>query len=246
VATYLKVGTTAIVLAMIEDDALPRDLRFARPVPTLRQISYDLTLRRAFELEDGSTITALDVQWELLDRARKYAESEGLAVVGEEVGADVLTRWEAVLTGLESDPMGLADQLDWVAKYRLLDAYRERDGMAWSDARLAAMDLQYHDLRPEKSLFARLGMERLIDDDEIESGVTEPPEDTRAYFRGTCLAKFADAIVAANWDSMVFDVGTDPLRRVPMMEPSRGSKAHVGTLLEESKTAAELLDRLGS
>ena len=246
VATYLKVGTTAIVLAMIEDDALPRDLRFARPVPTLRQISYDLTLRRAFELEDGSTITALDVQWELLDRARKYAESEGLAVVGEEVGADVLTRWEAVLTGLESDPMGLADQLDWVAKYRLLDAYRERDGMAWSDARLAAMDLQYHDLRPEKSLFARLGMERLIDDDEIESGITEPPEDTRAYFRGTCLAKFADAIVAANWDSMVFDVGTDPLRRVPMMEPSRGSKAHVGTLLEESKTAAELLDRLGS
>ena len=201
VATYLKVGTTAIVLAMIEDDALPRDLRFARPVPTLRQVSYDLTLRQAFELEDGSTITALDVQWELLDRARKYAESEGLAVVGEEVGADVLTRWEAVLAGLESDPMALADQLDWVAKYRLLDAYRERDGLDWGDARLAAMDLQYHDLRPEKSLFARLGMERLIDDDEIESGVTEPPEDTRAYFRGTCLARFADDIVAANWDS---------------------------------------------
>jgi proteasome accessory factor A len=133
-----------------------------------------------------------------------------------------------------------------VAKYRLLDAYRQRDGMDWSDARLAAMDLQYHDLRPEKSLFARLDVERIIADDEIEAGVTEPPEDTRAYFRGTCLARFADAIVAANWDSMVFDVGTDPLRRVPMMEPGRGSKAHVGTLLAEAKTAAELLDRLGS
>ena len=246
VATFLKVGTTAIVLAMIEDDALPRDLRFARPVPTLRQVSYDLTLSKAFELEDGSTITALDVQWELLDRARKYAESEGLAVVGEDVGAEVLRRWEEVLTGLETDPMSLAGRLDWVAKYRLLNAYRERDGMDWNDARLAAMDLQYHDLRPEKSLFTRLDMERIIDDDEIESGVTEPPEDTRAFFRGTCLAKFADAIVAANWDSMVFDVGTDPLRRVPMMEPGRGSKAHVGTLLAESKTAAELLDRLGS
>ena len=246
VATYLKVGTTAIVLAMIEDDVLTRDLRFARPVPTLRQVSYDLTLRKAFELEDGSTITALEVQWELFDRARKYAESEGLAVVGEEVGEDILRRWEAVLAGLESDPMSLADQLDWVAKYRLLDGYRERHELEWSDARLAAMDLQYHDLRPEKSLFARLDMETLIADDEVESGVTEPPNDTRAYFRGTCLSRFADAIVAANWDSMVFDVGEDPLRRVPMMEPGRGSKAHVGTLLAESDTAAELLAKLGS
>jgi proteasome accessory factor A len=246
VATFLKVGTTAIVLAMIEDDVLTRDLRFARPVQTLRQVSYDLTLRKAFELEDGSTITALDVQWELFDRARKYAESEGLAVVGEEVGAEVLRRWEAVLGALESDPMSLADQLDWVAKYRLLDGYRERHGLEWSDARLAAMDLQYHDLRPEKSLFARLDVERIIDPAEVESGVTEPPDDTRAYFRGTCLSRFADAIVAANWDSMVFDIGEDPLRRVPMMEPGRGSKAHVGTLLSESQTAAELLEKLGS
>jgi proteasome accessory factor PafA2 len=246
VATFLKVGTTALVLAMIEDDALPRDFLFNAPVWALRRVSYDLSLRAPLELVDGSTVTALDVQWELFDRARKYADSFGLECVGEAVGVEIIRRWESVLTALESDPMSLADQLDWVAKYRLLDAYRERDGMAWSDARLAAMDLQYHDLRPEKSLFARLGMERLIDDDEIESGITEPPEDTRAYFRGTCLAKFADAIVAANWDSMVFDVGTDPLRRVPMMEPSRGSKAHVGTLLEEAKTAAELLDRLGS
>jgi proteasome accessory factor A len=142
--------------------------------------------------------------------------------------------------------MSLADQLDWVAKYRLLDGYRERHDLEWSDARLAAMDLQYHDLRPEKSLFARLDMETLVDDDEVEAGITEPPDDTRAYFRGRCLARFADAIVAANWDSMVFDIGEDPLRRVPMMEPSRGSKAHVGTLLEESDTAAELLSKLGS
>ncbi len=246
VATYLKVGTTAIVLAMIEDEALVRDLRFARPVPTLRQVSYDLTLAKAHELVDGSTITALEVQWELLDRARKYADERGLDCVGEEVGADVLARWEAVLADLEADPMRLADQVDWVAKYRLLDGYRERHGLEWGDARLRAMDLQYHDLRPEKSLFARLPMQRLVDDDEVVTGITTPPEDTRAYFRGTCLARFADQIVAANWDSLVFDVGSDPLRRVPMMEPSRGTKAHVGTLLAQSATAAEMLDRLGS
>jgi proteasome accessory factor A len=142
--------------------------------------------------------------------------------------------------------MSLADQLDWVAKYRLINGYRERHDLSWDDARLAAMDLQYHDLRPSKSLFARLGMERLTNDDEVMAARTEPPTDTRAYFRGKCLQRWADDIVAANWDSLVFDIGREPLRRVPMMEPSRGTEAHVGTLLADCTTAAELLDRLGS
>jgi proteasome accessory factor PafA2 len=246
VATFLKVGTTAIVLAMIEDDALPRQFLFAAPVSALRTVSYDLSLRAPLELVDGSTVTALDVQWELLDRARKYADSYGLECVDQVVGEDVLRRWEAVLTGLESDPMSLAGQLDWVAKHRLIDGYRERHGLEWNDARLAAMDLQYHDLRPAKSLFARLGMERLTDDDEVALARTEPPTDTRAYFRGKCLQRWGADIVAANWDSLVFDIGDEPLRRVPMMEPSRGTEAHVGTLLAQCTTASELLDKLGS
>jgi proteasome accessory factor A len=246
VATFLKVGTTCLVLAMIEDDALPRDFLFNAPVWALRRVSYDMTLRAPLELIDGTTVTALDVQWELFDRARKYAETYGLECVGEAVGAEILRRWEAVLTGLETDPMSLADQLDWVAKYRLIEGYRERHDLSWDDARLAAMDLQYHDLRPSKSLFARLGMERLTNDDEVMAARTEPPTDTRAYFRGKCLQRWADDIVAANWDSLVFDIGREPLRRVPMMEPSRGTEAHVGTLLADCTTAAELLDRLGS
>jgi Pup amidohydrolase len=246
VSTFLKVGTTAIVLAMIEDDALPREFVFNAPVWAMRRVSYDLSLRAPLELVDGSTVTALDVQWELLDRARKYAESVGLACVGEAVGADVLRRWEAVLTALEVDPTSLADQLDWVAKYRLIDGYRQRHDLAWDDARLAAMDLQYHDLRPGRSLFARLGMQRLTTDDEVTTGMSEPPIDTRAYFRGKCLQRWADDIVAANWDSLVFDIGREPLRRVPMMEPTRGTKAHVGTLLADCSTSSELLDRLGT
>ncbi len=245
-ATFLKVGTTAIVLAMVEDDFLPRDFIFRAPVWCMRAVSYDRSLRLPLELADGATITALDVQWELLDRARKYADAGGLAVVGEEVGAAVLAEWEAVLTGLEADPMQLADRLDWVAKYRIIDAYRERHGLQWSDARLAAMDLQYHDLRPDKSLARRAGLRTLVSPDEVASAMTEPPTDTRAYFRGTCLQKWGDAIVAANWDSLVFDIGKDPLRRVPMMEPSRGTAAHVGMLLAECTTPAELLERLGS
>ncbi len=246
VSTFLKVGTTALVLAMIEDDELGRDLALASPVQALRRVSYDLGLSATLELAEGGCISALDLQWEYLTWARKYAESRGLEAVGEEVGAEVLRRWEAVLTALETDPMSLAATLDWVAKYQLLSAYRERDGLGWDSARLAAMDLQYHDLRPERSLSARLDLERLTTDDEVASATTQPPRTTRAWFRGRCLQRWASQIVAANWDSMVFDVGSDPLRRVPMMEPLKGTAEMVDALLDECATPIELLRRLGA
>ncbi len=191
-------------------------------------------------------MTAVEIQWEYFDRARKYAEEHGLDCIGgDDVGRDVLNRWEAVLSGLETDPESLAGQLDWVAKQRLLDGYRERHGLDWGDSRLAGLALQYHDLRPDRSLARRAGLERITTDEEVERAVTEPPPDTRAYFRGRCLARWPESIVAANWDSIVFDIGGDPLRRVPMMEPLRGTQRHVGSLIDECETAAELLQRLG-
>ncbi len=251
VATFLKVGATAIVLSMIEDDwfakAGDHDLTLAMPVQAMRRVSYDLGLTRPIELADGRLMTALELQWEHLDLARKYAEDRGLdSVGGEEIGQAILRRWERVLTGLESDPISLSDQIDWVAKYRIINGYRERHGLDWRDPKLASMDLQYHDVRPERSLQARIGMERLFDDETVERAMTEPPTNTRAYFRGKCLQRWGSSIAAANWDSLVFDLGTDPLRRVPMMEPLKGTAAHVDSLLEGCSSAAELLERLGS
>ncbi len=246
VATFLKVGTTALVLSMIEDEFLPRDLTLATAVAALRRVSHDLSLRQPLDLADGTTMTAVEIQWEYLDRAKKYAEEHGLECIGPPgVGAEVLRLWEQVLTGLETDPASVVGQVDWAAKYRVIDGYRAKHDLRWDDARLAAMDLQYHDLRPERGLASRVGLERLTTDEEVERAVTEPPHDTRAYFRGVCLQRWAPQIVAANWDSMVFDVGGDPLRRVPMMDPTRGTEAHVGKLMAESSSVAELLDRLG-
>jgi Pup amidohydrolase len=245
VATFLKVGTTALMLCMVEDEFLPKEWKLQAPVAALRKVSRDLTLREPLALADGSSATALEIQWEFFDRARKWADAHGLeAVGGDEVGEEVLRRWEAVLTGLESDPFALSAQLDWVAKHRLLSGYRERHRLDWHDARLAAMDLQYHDLRPSKGLAARVGLERITTDAEVESAVTTPPPGTRAWFRGECLRRFPDAVVAANWDSLVFDIGGDPLRRVPMMEPLKGTREMVGSLLDESATAAELISAL--
>jgi proteasome accessory factor A len=245
-ATYLKVGATSIVLAMIEDDVLPADLQLANPVAAIREVSHDLTLRRTISLHDGRRATALEIQWRYLELARKYERDRGLECVGEEVGADVLDRWEATLAALEADPMSLAGQLDWVTKLRLIQGFQDRHGITWGDARLRTIDLQYHDIRPASSLSARAGLDRLTTDHEVERAITEPPSSTRAYFRGRCLQRWPDDIVAANWDSMVFDIGTDPLRRVPMMEPLRGTEAMVGRLIDECSTAAELLERLGS
>jgi proteasome accessory factor A len=246
VATFLKVGTTAIVLSMIEDDVLDHEMQLLNPVPAIRQVSHDPTLRRAIGVRGGERATALEIQWWLLEAARKYESSHGLASVGDEVGAEILALWEHVLTGLESDPNSVADIVDWVAKQRLIEAYAARHGVEDGDARLKALDLQYHDMRPDRCLASRVGLRTMVGAAEVEAAITAPPTTTRAYFRGRCLQKWPESIVAANWDSLVFDIGRDPLRRVPMMEPLRGTQEHVGRLIDECESAADLVARLGS
>jgi Pup amidohydrolase len=153
-----------------------------------------------------------------------------------------------VLDGLQRDPMSLVAQLDWVAKLRVLEGYRKRDALGWSDPKLRAIDLQYHDVRRDKGLYDRLAaagkVERLATDDEVERAVMEPPEDTRAFFRGRCISRYPEAIAAASWDSVILDAGRESLQRVPMREPLKGTRAHVEELLDASPTAAELVDRL--
>ncbi len=245
VATYLKVGTTAIVLKMIEDDDVP-DLALASPVPSLHEVSRDLSCSMLLRLADGRRLSAIQIQWEYLERAKKYVEQQDTSAVNLEV----LERWEEVLIGLEDDPMQLSRELDWVAKHRLLEGYRERHRLDPSDPKLRLIDLQYHDVVRDRGLYHRLvasgQVERLVSEDEIQRAVMEPPEDTRAYFRGRCIARFPDAITAASWDSMIFDVGADALQRVPMREPLRGTKEHVNDLLERALDAADLVDLLRS
>jgi len=243
VATFLKIGSTALVLKMIEDQFFP-DLSLENPVAALHDVSRDITCTATVRMADGRALSAVQLQWEYFEHAKKYVEREDDTPENREV----VDRWEAVLTGLESEPFSLHRELDWVAKYRLLTAYRERDGLEWSDPKLRAIDLQYHDVRRSRGLYHRLvaggKVERLATDDEIERAVMEPPQDTRAYFRGRCIAKYPDAIAAASWDSLIIDTGADALQRVPMREPLRGTREHVERLLADSADAAALVARL--
>jgi len=249
VATFLKVGTTAIVLSMIEDGFIDKDLSISSPVAAIRAVSHDPTCRATVDVAALGRCTAIELQWEFLRLARKYADESGLEACGDEAtGAMVLDRWESVLSALETDPMSLDGQLDWVTKLSLLEAYKARDGLKWTDPKLELLSVQYHDVRPGRSLYESLvrkgKIERLLDDDDVVAAMADPPASTRAYFRGTCLARWADSVVAANWDSLVLDVGSDPLRRIPMMEPTRGSKEHVAALFAQVTTPRQLVERL--
>jgi proteasome accessory factor A len=248
VSTYLKVGTTALVLAMIEDRFISADLGLESPVSALRAVSHDPTLKQTVALRDGRTLTALQLQLEYLDLAKKYVEDR-LGADADPQTVDVLARWESVLSRLEEDPMLCARELDWVAKLQLLQQYRDRDGLEWDDAKLHLIDLQYADIRPDKGLYHRLvrmgRIERLLGDEEVAAAMHKPPEDTRAYFRGRCLEQYADQIAAASWDSVIFDLpGRESLQRVPTIDPLRGSRAHVGELLDRCDTADALFTAL--
>jgi Pup amidohydrolase len=246
VATMLKVGTTSLVLGMIEDRALTRDFSLEKPVPTLHAVSHDPTLKALVRLRDGTKMTAVEMQMAYLEQAQAYVESRGEL---DEETREVLERWESVLTRLERDPMECARELDWVAKLQLLQGFQDREQLAWDSPRLGLIDIQWSDIRPERGLYYRLAergrVERLLTDAEIDRAVEDPPEDTRAYFRGRCLAQFGDSVAAASWDSVIFDIpGHDSLQRVPMLEPLRGTRASVGALMDRCETVEQLLDAL--
>jgi proteasome accessory factor A len=244
VSTYLKVGITALVLAMIEDGACRKDLVLEDPVRAIKEISHDTSCTRTVRLRQGTERSAVELQREYLALAHAYyATLEPVPQI-----ADLLARWERVLDQLAADPAACGREVDWVIKRELLQTYATRKGIGFDDQRISMLDLQYHDLRPDKGLYYRLEregyVERLLGDDEIRRAMTVPPTDTRAYFRGTCLRKFPDQISGASWSSILIDSGEAAVKRLPMADPARGTRKLVGEILERSDTVAELMERL--
>ena len=131
-----------------------------------------------------------------------------------------------------------------------MESYRARDGLGWDAPKLAAIDLQYADVDPARSLYAALAakgrIRRLVGDDEIERARTTPPSDTRAYFRGRVMELFGSSVVAASWDSVIFDLPDRPaLQRVPLLDPLRGTAEQVGAMLDACHDVSDLFTALG-
>jgi proteasome accessory factor A len=241
---WLRQGVTALVLSMIEDGAVDRDLSLRDPVRAIKEVSHDPSLRRTLEMASGRKITAVQLQREYLELARRHAASREQPAWATEI----LTEWTDVLDRLERDPRSLADRIDWIAKQVMIERFLERKSLDWRSPQAQMLDLQFHDTRPEKGLaylLERQGqLRRIVSDEEIVRAITEPPEDTRAYFRGQCLKRYGDQVFGVNWDSISFGIGDDPIKRVLMAEPLKGSRVHVEELLERSPTAADLVRNL--
>lgn len=247
-ATFLKMGTTSLVLELIENGRAP-EIELEKSLQALYSISRDPTCTVRVPCTDGRSYTAIELQTRYLEAAQKYAAETG--AIDDPDTHEVLTEWEIILDRLATDPLECGDVLDWVAKYSLLEGFRHREGLAWGAAKLGLIDLQFADIRPEKGLFAKMQargkFRRLWEDEQIARAVDNAPEDTRAYFRGQCISRYGSAIAAASWDSVVFDLASrQTLQRVPMLEPLRGTREHVGGLFDGEPSAEELVRALGA
>ncbi len=243
-STYLKVGTTSIILEMLEAGAEFPNLELEDPVRAIKEVSRDLDMKGTLKLVDGRVTTAIGVQRAYLKTALDFFACHELT----QVTKDVLVRWEEVLDRLEENPVTLGRELDWVAKREMIRSYMERKGCGWDDPRVMLLDLQYHDVRPDKDLYYTLErsnlIDRLVQESEIEQAVHTPPTGTRAYFRGHCLKKFSKQVYAASWTSVLFDVGNTTIKKIPLMEPLRGSESLTRELLEGCDSAESLLAKL--
>jgi proteasome accessory factor A len=241
---YLRNGAAAIVLSMIEDGAIDRNLSLRDPVRGIREVSQDIECKLELQLESGKKLTAVQIQSEYLDMALRWASTREL----DAITLDVLSKWQDVMECLARDPMELDTRIDWVMKRALMEGFIERKSIDWDAPQVRMLDLQYHDLRPDKGLYyilERQGRaERIVTDEEITAAIHQPPQDTRAYFRGECLRRYGSAVFGVNWDSISFGVEDEPIKRILMAEPLKGTKGHVDELLENSPTAADLVRNL--
>lgn len=245
-ATLLRLGVTDLLLAMLEDDALSAPIRLRDPVASFHASSHDLTGRVPLEREDGRTITSLELQRHLFGEVEAWVQARDVTASQH----DVVTRWDEVLTIADEDPRGLDGIVDWATKLALLERYRDRDGLDWDHPRLALVDLQFHDLRPERGLFTRLEasgrVRQLIDEDAVQAARRTPPEDTRAWFRGRMLQEYRAHVVAVGWDAMILDAGRRSYVRIPMADPRRGTRDRVEQLFADSDSIDDLVTRLTS
>lgn len=243
-STYLKVGTTALVVQMLEEGVDFPTIEIEDPVRAMKTVSRDLSVTADLKLVDGKSSKAIAIQREYLKTAHDFFACHACSPQTK----DVLVQWEMVLDKLEQDPIQLSGALDWVAKQQLIQSYIDHKGCGWEDPRAHMLDLQYHDIRPNKGLYYTLErsnrIQRLLQPEDIAKAEFEAPTDTRAYFRGACLKQFPKAVYGMSWTSVLFDLGHTSIKRIPLMDPFRGTKVLTNELLDGVQTADQLVARL--
>jgi len=228
-ATALKVGTTALVLTLIGRDQAP-SFEIDDPVAAIKTVSHDPDLKHVMRLKSGGTISALELQG-------AYHQAAATRLLGEDVETDwILREWGHALAYLAADRSQLIGRLDWITKQWLLETFMREERVGWDDPWLASLDLEYHNINPERGLF--LGLEadgktcRLASEAAIRQATEMGPRDTRGGIRGQCIRRFPDQIKSVQWE------------RVQFKGPF-SSALELGRLFDPSAAAAlaDILDR---
>jgi len=246
-STWLKVGTAALVLRALEADLLSDIPPLAEPVTAMHRISHDPGCTITVPLADGTDTTAVSLQYRYLEACRTLVNHGPFGSEAQyREGLTLLDAWQEVLDGLARDPYELADRLEWVAKLRLLESYRSRDGLDWDSPKLAMIDLQFSELDPTRGLGSALErkgrLRRITSDADVAAAVDRPPADTRAWFRGEMMRRHGAAVVAASWDSLILDVpGRRALQRLELLDPLRHDRAETEPLLDGAESLTQLV-----
>lgn len=232
--TLLKVASCHLVLRMIEEGVVMRDLTLENPIRAIREIANDLTGRKTVRLANGRDVSALEIQSEYLQRARDFADRRELR---DPVTLQALDLWERGLKAVESGDFSLVErEIDWVIKWRLIERYRAKHGLSLGDARIAQLDLAYHDIRRDRGLFYLLqrngAVARVTNDLDVFRAKTIPPQQTRAKLRGDFIkaaqAKRRDFTV----DWVHLKLNDQAQRTVLCKDPFRAADERVERLIE--------------
>ncbi len=186
----LKVGATDLVLRMVEAGVVLRDMTLDNPIRAIREVSHDMTGRSRVRLANGREMSALEIQYEYLSRARDFTDANGL----DPISKRVLEMWERALSSIEEGNLDkIAREIDWVTKYQLIERYRIKHDLPLSAPRVAQLDLAYHDVHRGRGLYYLLqrngAVDRVTRDLDIFEAKSIPPQTTRAKLRGEFIRR---------------------------------------------------------
>jgi proteasome accessory factor A len=240
-ATALKVGTTRVVLDMIAEGFVP-SCELASPVHAIQTVSQDPDLKAVVKKEQGGAISGLDIQREYVTQARR------LFTTLDEETEWILQEWEYVLHQLEHDPLQLIGKIDWVTKRWLLETFVQDEGIGWDDPWLASLDLEYHNVDPERGLFFGLEAEgrttNIVQENEIENAIQHGPLDTRGGLRGLCVQRFGEDISAIQWEGVYFRAQSGRLHLDLQDHVEPVSVAHCRVLIENANTPSDMIESM--
>jgi proteasome accessory factor A len=245
-ANILKVGSTALVLSMIEDDFVDfEEVDLLNPVGVVKEISHDLDIRNIYLTNSGKKYSAIDIQEWYLEKSKLYLSQQGF----DNNSRQVIDFWEQALNGLRNNKEELASRIDWIAKLALINRYQEKDGLTLNDDVIKSIDFKYSEITSDEGIAQVLRrsnfLKTYVDSSEVNKAISEPPTDTRAWFRGQATSKFSKSVAAASWDSLIFDIDkNEPLFRISTTDPLKGTKALTGEMVIQADTALDLVNSI--